>query len=405
MLLYSTHLDAIGKRRTLLLAASWLIFLLALLAKSQLVGLPVVLLAMDLCRRRSAREALVSKLPFLALSVLFAVITIRTHAGESAAGISFPDSILVPLAALPRYLLHLLFPVGLSPHYEFTAGSFQGPIAVSAGALMLLFITVCVYRSYLGERLWLFGIVWFFAFLSPVIGIFRINIYVADRYLYLAIVGPLLALAATLLRTRFRRPALLAGSLMVIAIFSFLTTAYTSTFKNSETLWRHVLAHNPDSSIGHSNLGDTLRLSGRIAEAAAHFDKDLAQRPYLQGSFLGRAVIYIEQGDNGSARKMYELLLERRPHSVQARIECAHFLDWVGEKEEAIETLLEMHPSQANAVYYRKLFDLYSELNQPLEALAAARSAYALAPFDPAAVSRLRLAEEAAASRNVQARD
>jgi len=402
MLVYARHLDAVGTRRTFLLVASWSIFLLALLAKSQLVALPVVLIAMDLCCRRPVREAILSKLPFLALSVLFSIITIRTHAGESAAGIIFPESILVPLAAIPRYLVHLLWPVGLSPHYEFSAGSFQGPLPVSAGALILLLITVCAYRSYLGERMWLLGIVWFFAFVSPVIGIFRINIYMADRYLYLAIVGPLLALAATLLRARIPRPAVLAGSLMVITVFALLTTVYASTFRNSETLWGHVLERNPKSSIGHSNLGDTLRVSGRIAEAATHFEEDLAEHPYLEGSFLGRAVIYIEQGDNDSASKMYELLLQRRPQSLVARIEYAHFLDWIGEKEKAIRTLLDMDPLRANAVFYRKLFDLYSDLNRPREALAAARRAHAMAPFDPASLSRLRLAEDAAAGSKIE---
>jgi hypothetical protein len=402
MLLYSRHLDAIGTRRTLLLVASWFIFLLALLAKSQLVALPVALIAMDLYVRRPAREAILSKVPFFALSVLFSIITIRTHSGESAAGISFPDSILVPLAAIPRYLLHLLCPVGLSPHYEFSANTFQGPLPVIAGALILLLITVSAYRSYLGERMWLLGIVWFFSFLAPVIGVFRINIYVADRYLYLAIVGPLLALAATVLRTRLRRPAVLAGSLVVIAVFALSTTAYMSTFRSSETLWRHVLERNPKSSMGHSNLGDTLRVSGRIAEAATHFEADLTEPPYLEGSFLGRAVVYIEQGDNDSARKMYELLLQRRPQSLVARIECAHFLDWIGEKEQAIRTLLDMDPSQANAVLYHKLFDLYSDLKRPKEALTAARRAHALAPYDPASLSRLGLAEQDASTSRIE---
>ena len=397
MLAYWRHLGAQGFNRTALLVASWFIFFLALLAKSQLVALPVVLLAMDLRYRRAVGEAILSKVPFFVLSVLFCIITVWTHSGERVAGISFPGSILVPLAAIPRYLAHILWPVGLSPHYEFSGDSFQGLLPVSLGVLTLVFTTVCAYRSYRGERIWLLGVAWFFAFLAPVIGIFQINIYIADRYLYLAIVGPLLALAVTLLRTRRHRPAVFVGSVMAIAICAVLTTGYTATFRSSEALWSRVLEHNPHSSIGHSNLGDTLRVSGRIAEAATHFEGDLAEPPCLEGSFLGRASIYIDQGDNDSARKLYELLLQERPQSLRARIEYAHFLDWIGEKEKAVGVLLGGDPARANALLYNKLFDLYSDLKRPRAALTAARRAHALAPFDPASCSRLRLAEDAAA--------
>jgi len=395
LLAYARQLDAerIGLRRALFLA-SWLLFLLALLSKTQLVTLPIILLSMDLCRRRPFWHSLLWKVPFFILSGVFSAITIRAHSGESAAGLDFPESLLGPLSALPRYLLHLLWPFGLSPYYDYPPGTFHGALPVAAGLVLVLLLAACAWRSYRGQRVWFLGIVWPLALLAPASGVFRINICLADRYLYLAIVGPVLALASVALRSRRYRSILGVATAVLVVLLAFETTTYLQAFQDSESLWSRVLEQDPGSSMAHSNLGDHLRVEGRLAEAAAHYDADLAQAPCFEGSFLGRALVHDELGDREGARRVYDLLLAKRPHSLAARLEYARFLEWVNERQAALKVLLDLTPPPASAAYYQLLHHLHRGLNQRGEALAAARRACEISPYDPSLQDQLRRAEE-----------
>src|SRR4029450_7257831 len=123
------------------------------------------------------------------------------------------------------------------------------------------------------------------------IGIVQIHIALADRYLYLALTGPVLALTATAIQ-RLPRQAASSGALAATCLWSFATMSYCGVFHDSESLWRRVLEVHPSSSMGHSNLAHVCLAQGRLAEAAQHYDADLAERPYFETSFLGRAVVY-----------------------------------------------------------------------------------------------------------------
>ncbi len=409
LLAYAKHLERIPgdggpSRRWILPVIVWLLFLFALLSKSQLVTLPLVLVAMDLCRRRPLRAAILSKGPLFALSAVFSLLTLWAHAGEGSQGISFPESLLVPLAALPRYLLQIVWPTALSPYHDFSPRDFHSPAWVGAGLALLALLALTAWRSLRGDRVWFFAVVWFLAFLAPVIGIVRINILLADRYLYLSILGPLLALASTALAAdRARRPMAIAAAVAVSA-FAWQTAGYLPVFHDTESLWARVLEVCPGSSMAHSNLGACFRMQGRGAEAALHYDADLAERPYFEESFLGRAIIHAAAGEKEDARRLYETLLEKRSQSVTARIEYADFLDRAGEAEKALEVLLGLDAARANAVYHCKLFDVYRKLKRPLDALEAAHRAASIDPYDPLVQSRLKSAMEPDAGAGGSAR-
>jgi tetratricopeptide (TPR) repeat protein len=167
-----------------------------------------------------------------------------------------------------------------------------------------------------------------------------------------------------------------------------------TVFANSATLWSRVLEICPSSSLAHSNLGDHFREEGRIREAAAHYDADLAERPYYESSLLGRALLHEQAGETREARRLYQKALEKRPDSAAARVQYADFLDWIKEPENGLAVLTGLDPKRATGTVYQKMFDLYRELGRPDEAFASARRAVDLAPYDPGSWIRLALAAE-----------
>ncbi len=371
-------------------AGVFFFYLLALLSKSQLVTLPCVLVALDLWAGRPLGRSLLFKLPHFTLSAIFSVLTLSAHTNEGMKGIQFPDSILVPLAALPRYVAHAVWPTRLSPYYDFVGESFASTPMVLAGAALFLAMVVGVWISYQGKRVWLLGIVWFLALLAPVSGLVRINIFLADRYLYLALVGPLLALASTALTWGVARLASLLGVISVVAC-AMASANYLPVFRDSESLWVRVLEICPGASIAHSNYGAYLRQNERWAESAVHYDADLAEKPYFEESFLGRAYLHDLAGEYPQAAALYERLLEKKPQSMLGRIEYADFLHRRGELQKALGVLSAQDLSLADAIYYCKLCDVLLALDRKEEARAAFQFAARIDGREPRVIQRQRL--------------
>ena len=395
LLLYSKWLDAPDSRaRPALVLGSFLCFLLALLSKSQVLLLPLILLAMDACRRRPPGRSLAEKIPFLLLTLLFAAVTIRAHEGESSLGLRFPDAILDPLAALPRYSMDLIVPWHLVPYHDDTVGTFHGTAYVVVGACLAALAAGACVASWRRERVVLWSTVWFLAFLVPVLGFIKIRISFADRYLYLAAVGPAIAIAWALAGARRFRGATSALQGASVLAMAWLTAGYVPIFKDSAALWSRVLEAYPASSLAHSSLGSHLIGQARFAEAAAHYDADLAERPFYETSILGRALLFEEAGDRAAARQLHELSIQHRPASVLARIHYADFLDRAGDPATALQVLLGIEPAARNGALCRRLSEALRGARRPVDAAAAARTAVELDPHDPRGWLALALAEE-----------
>src|SRR5690606_36710766 len=62
---------------------------------------------------------------------------------------------------------------------------------------------------------------------------------------------------------------------VALAALGAKTFAQGHVYRDLETLYRHVLRHNPHSWMAHNNLGGVLRLEKREAQATPHFERSL----------------------------------------------------------------------------------------------------------------------------------
>src|SRR5437867_9032135 len=249
------------------------VFVLALLSKSMVVNLPVVLLILDVYPLRRlggavgwwsapARRVYVEKIPFVLLAAAASAIAFMAQfsaqTAASLAQLSVLGRLAVSAYGLSFYLGKLVVPVNLSPLYELPPTVNLGalPFILSYGLVLAITALVLVLRRRVPGLLatWLAYIV----VLLPVLGIFQIGLQIAaDRYTYLAGLGWAILAGAGLLscwrtsrgsKTGTPAALLVAGvAICVVVGLGVLTWNQVQVWRDSERLWAHALAIDPDS--------------------------------------------------------------------------------------------------------------------------------------------------------------
>jgi len=307
------------------------LFALGLMAKPQVITLPLVLLLWDywpLGRMFAAGQQtppgrapetviparnlfwlVLEKLPLLALSVASAVVTIKAQYESGAMSGPHWQPFLVRLenavVSYARYIGKALWPSRLSLLYPHPGSSLRG-WQVLAGLLLLLAITALVFAARHRHRYLLVGWLWFQVTLVPMIGLVQVGVQaMADRYAYLPFVGLfIMASWGTADWAKHRRvPTAWQVGVSVAALMALMVVAHLQLgyWSDNVTLWSHVVnsdssAANPDDWVAENNLGHALVNVGQEEQAILHFRAAVAINPSDPDSTLNIGAY--EQGHN-----------------------------------------------------------------------------------------------------------
>jgi Flp pilus assembly protein TadD len=303
-------------------AAALAAFAASLLSKPMAMTLPLTLVILDcyplrrhaLGWRRLARE----KLPFAVLGALGAVgalvfVSLRlTWTGLETYGL--PARVAMSAYSFWFYLWKFVWPAGLSPLYELPARvdpfepRFLGPILA---VLAITVALICLGRRWpAGLAAWAQSLI----VLAPVSGLVHSGYQLAyDRYSDLSGLGFALLVGGGLTWVlgmqdagRIRRPvtaAVLAGSLVLVAVLGVGAWGQSHAWHDSESLWRSAIDADPGCMICRNNLGTAVLAAGRYGEAEAAFRTAIALRPdrVAPWSNLGTALASQDRYDEAGA--------------------------------------------------------------------------------------------------------
>jgi Flp pilus assembly protein TadD len=151
--------------------------------------------------------------------------------------------------------------------------------------------------------------------LLPVLGltpfVFQWLSTVADRYVYLSMLGPAMAIA--FVASEIRRPTVryaIAALLVVLAARSFVQAG---VWKDTPTLMRHTLAINPNSPASNNILGDQIFRGGDVASARPHFEHAVNVAPqYLSARDNLASALMLEGRIDDAIALMKQTLALRR---------------------------------------------------------------------------------------------
>jgi tetratricopeptide (TPR) repeat protein len=333
-------------------------------SKPMLVTLPLLFLALDLWPLRRSAEGwsrlVREKVPLFALAAASAAITFlvqsRGGAVRTIESIGLGARLSNAAVATVAYLMKTIAPAKLAVFYPHPgAGLDTGKVALACVAIALA--TALAIRCARTRPYVTFGWAWYLVSLLPVIGIVQVGAQaMADRYTYLPLIGPFVAIAwgvsdavSAALGARTAKALLAAVSVGVLVVLGFLARAQIGVWKDSETLFRHALACTKDNWIAHNDLGLALLEARRTDEAMTELEAALRIRPeYFDARVnLGRALL--QKGRNDDARTVLQEAVRANPASAEAQTNLGIALALDGELEEGIGHLrkaVELEPER-----------------------------------------------------------
>ncbi|HUR30039.1 MAG TPA: tetratricopeptide repeat protein, partial [Saprospiraceae bacterium] len=263
------------------------LFVFALFSKIQAVSLPLTMLLVDYYYRRPLKINLVlEKWAFFLLSLVFGLIGVyflrQQGSMDDATHYSMIERLMIGGYSLGIYLLKFIFPYKMSPLYPYPAvlppEIYTGPFV---GLLILGFIYIAYKKDW---RPYLFGFLFFLfnvMFLLQVVGAGQG--YLADRFTYIPYMGLIFMVVYGLQSIVERKPnlskPLLYGFIAIGVIFMLLTFRQNQIWRNSDTLWTHVLKYHTNTSLPYRNRANHRRDEGRIEEALADYNSAITLKP------------------------------------------------------------------------------------------------------------------------------
>jgi tetratricopeptide (TPR) repeat protein len=148
------------------------------------------------------------------------------------------------------------------------------------------------------------GYLYFCGTLVPVLGFFNVFpfvfSYVADHFQYLASLGVIVTVSATLVMASehvLPSPAKRVGAVALVAVLGMLTWQRSTVYTSAETLFRDAVARNPGAWMAYQNLGAALANQNRLAEAIEAFDAAVRLRPDYDNAKRNLALAHMRLGD------------------------------------------------------------------------------------------------------------
>lgn len=362
---YAYYSERPGFGRYLLILTA---FVLGLMAKPMVVTLPFVLLLMDYWpldrlqpgkgpspqrheslkfryQKSPVRRLVWEKLLIFVIMAAFAMTAIvaRQQQGKLMLALIelWPKVSDIPNAFLNYaiYIGKMLWPLNLATPYP---QRHMPPVWQLVGAaLLLICISFLVFWKGRRHRYLLVGWLWYLVTLLPVAGVIRRAPHnVADRYTYLPLVGLFIMIAwgvpHLVAGWRSRRLVLgiLTGTLFLcLTVLTWLQVRY---WKDSVTLFEHVVSITADNVLAHNNLAVALEMQGRFDEAVSHYSEALRLDPKIAKLRNNLGAVLIKQHRFEEAVFHFSEALRIEPDYAEAHYNLGIATGEQGKAQEAV---------------------------------------------------------------------
>src|SRR3989339_1022293 len=366
-------------------------YLLALFSKEMAITFPILLILFDIFYLPSGKplQALIKKLKGIYIGyfsvtgfylfiqfVVFRHVYIRLDQTK--------QSLFVMIKVLASYIKLLFLPFNLNADYVIPPIT-TGIISFIISVLIVTIVIIITIRLCKNNKQHWFFISWFFITLLPVSNIIPIGNIMAERYLYIPIMGISGIIGILIQKSNLKNPLATICSAIVIFILGVMCINRNGIWRDEFTLWystsirepnsarahhnlgvvhsskdfydyaeyeyKKTLEINPKDIEAHYNLGNAYERKGILDNAIKEYQDAIRYNPYYADAYNNLGNIYKEMGNSKDALTEYTTAIELDTGSADSHNNTGIVYTNTGQLEEAIkeyETAIRLDPKLAN---------------------------------------------------------
>jgi tetratricopeptide (TPR) repeat protein len=352
---------------------SLLVFVAAMLSKEQTLVLPLMIIAIDYFHDRKLfdRKVVFEKIPYFFLSGLFVIVTIVAVYTQGFEG-EIPSfnmyvQIEFVLYSLLNYLSKFILPINLSSYYPYPSSINYYYLVFPI--LMVAFVIISIKRKLLTKKEILFAIAFFLINIFLTFQIVPVRkIYMADRYMYLPMIGVLLVFGFVFARLfsldKKNRNYLIPVVSLFFLLFFTLSFSRVKTWESSLSLWDDVIYKTGRTYFPLLKRGISYRQGNNYDAALSDLSGSIDLQPDNYYAFEERGYIYLIKEDYILAKNDFIEAARLHPKSSYAYCSLGFAQMELGDYQGALGNLnkaIELESDYADA--YKNRGEVYASLN------------------------------------------
>jgi len=378
------------RRFTLYYTISLIAYLCALFSKEMAITFPVLLLLFVVFSDQKIWADIVKRfkglyIGYIAVSLLYFIVRFllfKNHALNAAYQPGgFWVNTFTMIKVLASYIQLSFFPFHLNADYVVPLAKtpLEGAFILSITFLISILIILAILVKL--RNMFAFWMAFFFIMILPVMNILPIGNIMAERYLYIPVMGFCVAKGILIYRITdrtlspraipLRRIVQLVLVTLMIGGYGFSIVWKNGNWRDELTLWTKTIQRSPNSHRAHCNLGSVYMESGLIEKAQMEYQTALNINPknanvhgnlgtvYSKKGIIDKAFteykeairldsdyaqphnnlgnIYFNQGHIDQAGAEYEEALRIKPDYAHAHNGLGSVYDAIGELDKAME--------------------------------------------------------------------
>jgi tetratricopeptide (TPR) repeat protein len=340
-------------------------FFVALLSKEMAITLPVIIFLYDLTQKETTKTKSFIKQAFATVGqqkfyyigfalVALGYLVLRFKILVNPAGLFLPDHLF-------DYIKLVLFPLNLNAEYTFAYPDRFLDFSNLFSFIVIIAITVGSFYIYKYSKGIFFGIWWFIITLLPVLNLIEIHNPIAERYLYLPLVGFCMVIAILFNKVpdrpdsaRSKNIARLKYAILIglLIFYSLVTVARNPVWKDNFSVWANTVEKSPDNPIVHGGLGLAYQERGFLDEAIRAFKTAIELGPNMAKNHYNIGRAYVEKRLFEKAVDAYKKAVELNPEYTDAYFNLANLYMRLQLKKDAISSyrkVIELDPRDLEA--------------------------------------------------------
>ncbi len=362
---------------------SLLLFLGSLLSKSAAVTFPLLMLVLDVYLKRGlTKKIIVEKIPFFLLAVLFGILTILSQRSAGAINADLMPAytllqrFFVVCYTSSYYLVKLCWPFDLSAmHYA----PRELPLYFYFSPLLLLALTLFVFKVRIMKREMLYGLLFYLASISLTLQVITVGYaIVSERYSYIPYIGLFFVVGVFythvqdgLLSFFVQLKSILRYVFVTLVLFfAMLTFQRSKVWANSHVLFADIAEKYPEVAHAHFSLAKNLVEVQDVEGALRSYSRSLELDSTVAETYFYRGCVFFGQKNYQAALSDFLKAVKRKHDYAEAYFNVGVTYSTLNRHQEAVQAYTESIRLNPNEHMYRARARSYAVIGKYSESLA-----------------------------------